>query len=271
MSHDRYRRQMSKGSAMVQHLGRALRGRAFFVFRDRRDPSQPQIIACHPPLSDDALLRALGSDHVVCEQVSEDASHHAFVGIASESAFDNQDLAHEMTAVAAQSLATEIFARTPSSVESFDAGTGLPDRDAFVAMLAERHGVARESYANTSLLVVDLDHFHRVIARFGDAGGEELMRSVGERLVTTLDTRVIVARLGGDRFGVLFPHEAGKSPETSGLSVATAVHDALRAPIRVADEDIFVTASIGVSLATRERRPSGLLHQADRAIALAKE
>ena len=75
MSHDRYRRQMSKGSAMVQHLGRALRGRAFFVFRDRRDPSQPQIIACHPPLSDDALLRALGSDHVVCEQVSEDASH----------------------------------------------------------------------------------------------------------------------------------------------------------------------------------------------------
>src|SRR6185436_19421163 len=125
MSHDRYKRHVSRASALLQHLGRAVRGsRAFFVFRDRSDPVQPQIIACHPPLTEEELLRCLGSRHMVYEQVSGDPSHQAIVGVVSEFAFDNQELAHEMTAVAAQSLATEIDAGSETS-ETLDGGTGL--------------------------------------------------------------------------------------------------------------------------------------------------
>jgi diguanylate cyclase (GGDEF)-like protein len=262
MSQDRYKRHVDKASALIQHLGRAVRGsRAFFVYRDRSDPAQPQIIACHPPLTDDELLRCLGSRHVVCEQVSEDASHTAMVGIVSDSAFDNDELAHEMTAVAAQSLAAQLC----TTAETFDGPTGLPDRAAFVHMLTQRIDASEGD--GVAVLVMDLDRFHRVIARFGDAGGEEIMRVVTTRLSDILDPRTVVARLGMDRLGIMLVPEA---TEESALAVAGLVHDALRAAIQVADEAIFVTASIGVALGMHEWRPSNLLHDADLAVSIAR-
>jgi diguanylate cyclase (GGDEF)-like protein len=266
MIQDRYRKHAHKASAMIQHLGRAVRGsRAFFVFRDRSDPSQAQIIACHPPLSDEALLRCLDSEHVVCESVSEDASHQAFVGIASDAAFDNEELAHEMTSCAAHSLASDI-----DEEATVDESTGLPDRDSFVMLLAERIEQDADGHNDVAILKIEIDRFHRVLASFGDEGGETLMRVIAQRLASILDSRSVIARLSVDRFGVLLPREACVRCETPAGDTAALVHAALRQPIEVDEQDIFVTASVGIAVGTQAWRPGNLLHDAGMAIAMAK-
>ena len=264
MIQDRYRKHAHKAAAMIQHLGRAVRGsRAFFVWRDRTDPAQPQIIACHPPLSDAALLRCFGGDHVVCERVSEDDTHHAFVGVASESAFDNHELAHEMTAVAAQSLASAIVVAEPDP-------SHVPGRDEFVALLSERINADPAGTSDVAVLVVEIDRLHRVLARFGDAGAEQLMRAVGQRFVEALDPRSCVARLATDRFGILLPAEACATCESPAAETAALIHGVLRDPIVIDEQDIFVTASVGIAIGTQAWRPANLLHDADLAIAMVK-
>jgi diguanylate cyclase (GGDEF)-like protein len=259
MIQDRYRRHVRSATRMLRHLGRSVAGsRAFFVLRDRSDPAQPQIIACHPPLSDDALLKCFGGEHVVCEQVEDDHAHHSYVGLAALAGFDNRELAHEMTVVAAETLATQA-----ASLTTIDAVTGLMDRDTFVALVDERAARGEGS----ALLIVDIDRVYRVVARVGDAGTDEFLRAVAVRLVEALDDEV-VARIGGDKFGVLLRADTG---EAAVLALATSLHQALRAPFRVADEDIIITASIGVAIATEPSPATALLHQADVGIALATD
>jgi len=260
MSHDRYKRHVSRASALLQHLGRAVRGsRAFFVFRDRSDPVQPQIIACHPPLTEEELLRCLGSRHVVMEQVSDDDRHSAVVGLVTDADFDNEELAHSMTAVAAQSLKTDICI----GAETFDAATGLPDRTAFLNLLTEKLDPSNPN--SVAVLVVDIDRFYRVVARFSDSGAEEALRNVGTRLRESIDPRFMIARLGLDRLGIVIPD----ATEDTALEVASAVHEALRPPVEVAGDSIFVTATIGVALGGHEWQPGNLLHGADLAVAVA--
>jgi diguanylate cyclase (GGDEF)-like protein len=262
MSHDRYKRQVTKASALIQHLGRAVRGsRAFFVYRDRSDPAQAQIIACHPPLSDEEILKCLGSPHLVCERVSEDARHTSMVGLVSEAAFENDEFAQEMTAVAAQSLATQMY----GSAESFDAISGLPDRPAFLDALARN--VVESDAQGVAILVVEIDRVHRVIAQFGEAGGEELMRLVAARLAVIFDPSTLIARLSPDRLGVLFRDGA---TEGSAVDAATLIHAALRHPIELAREAMFAAASIGIAISTHDWRPSNLLHDADLAVGMAR-
>lgn len=268
MIQNRYSRQIHKASAMIQHLGRAVRGaRAFFIYRDRSDPTQPQIVACHPPLSDDALLRAFESQNVVCSSVSEDDSHQAWVGIATDESLENTELAREMTAVVAQSMATELrsLALEGSPGASRDRDTGLPDRDAFDTRVAQ--AIARlvgNPQNAVVVMVVDLDRFFRVAARFGEAGGTEVIRIVGERLQDVAERNLCtVARIGNDRFGLLLIDEAAS---VTALQTAQAIHDCLKAPLNVGDEEIFVSASIGVAVGTEDMRACDLIQHADLAI-----
>ena len=257
MIHDRYKGHVRKARTMIRHLGRAVHGsRAFFVFRDRSDPSV-QMIACHPPLSDEALLRCLGSDDVVCEAVSEDAAHQAFIGIATSPAFDNRELACEMTTVVAETLALDA-----TTAMSADPVTGLPDRDAFTALLA-RHAAAKES---STVLVIDVDRIYRVVARFGEAGSTALLRALADRIVDTLPATP-VACLGRDKFAALLCH----SDEPAAVASAERIHAALHAPFQVLGEELYVTVSIAVAIGATPADSASLLHRGDIGIALATE
>jgi diguanylate cyclase (GGDEF)-like protein len=252
-------------AAAVRHLGDAVRGsRAFFIYRDLRDASQPSIIACHPPLTDAAMLRCLGSAQIVWESVSDNDGHSTLIGVATDSAFGNRELLTELTCLAAESLAGA------PALPVAETST-VPNRAAFIeqleAALNERpHGQSTWLAA----IVVDVDHFHRVMARFGDAGGEELLRILARRLITCLPAEALIASLGGDRFGVMIPVASGEDAEDRALAVAAEIQRAFSEPARLTGEDIIVTASIGIGFAGPGDRASKLLHDVDRAIGMAK-
>src|SRR3954469_19823687 len=87
MTSDLYRHHVNRAAAAVRHLGGAVRGsRAFFIYRDRSDASQPSIIACHPPLDDSAMLDCLGGGQLVWESVSDNDGNRALVGLATDDA-----------------------------------------------------------------------------------------------------------------------------------------------------------------------------------------
>lgn len=89
-----------------------------------------------------------------------------------------------------------------------DAVTGLLNRRAFEER-ARVELARRERYDQSfSLALLDLDGFNTANDRFGEAAGDELLRTTGA--ILTKHTRVMDAcfRLGGDEFAIIMPATA---------------------------------------------------------------
>jgi diguanylate cyclase (GGDEF)-like protein len=149
---------------------------------------------------------------------------------------------------------------------SRDSRTNLPDNPAFITRL----GVALEAVRfddsrQLAVVLVDLDRFHRVMARFGEAGSDKLIADVVERLKAGPHAEEFqLSRIGPDRFALLVHQDRA---EQSAVEVATWIHDCLRVPFLIGEEEIFVTASIGIALACGQDSAGEMVRDADAAIA----
>jgi diguanylate cyclase (GGDEF)-like protein len=150
-----------------------------------------------------------------------------------------------------------------------DTLTGLPNRalvlDRAAQMLAR---AARQPDIIAGALFVDVDSFKRVNDELGHAAGDQLLRTVGERLQSAVRNQDTVGRLGGDEFIVLA--ECAVDDTTLDL-LAERLTEILRQPVQLDDgRKIFsVTASIGVA-SGRYETPDALLRDADLALYAAK-
>jgi diguanylate cyclase (GGDEF)-like protein/PAS domain S-box-containing protein len=147
--------------------------------------------------------------------------------------------------------------------------TGLPNR----ILLADRleHALARvgRRRASVAVLFLDLDNFKFVNDSLGHEVGDQLLIAVAERLRVCLRPEDTVARLGGDEFAVLL-EDADRG---QAVRVAERVTQELRAPFPIGGHEVFVTASVGISLgASARRRGLGdLLREADQAMYRVKQ
>ena len=146
--------------------------------------------------------------------------------------------------------------------------TGLPNR----TMLFDRmHAALAESKAgdrSVAVLFCDLDNFKYINDCHGHALGDELLRAVAERLDASLDAGQLVSRFGGDEFVILAPDLGG----VEAAALAQRVTDNLREPFATSRGDLYITASIGISLESRDHASSeDLIRDADAAMYDAKE
>ncbi len=141
-----------------------------------------------------------------------------------------------------------------------DPVTDLPNRQLFFERLdgaARRH--AREDGA-FSVLYVDLDGFERINEEHGRDGGDRVLREVGQRLEPCVRPVDTVARMQEDEFILLLD---GVNNTSEPVRLAHRIHEALSAPIRIDNGELFSSASIGIALSqTGFEKPSDMVRDA---------
>ena len=147
--------------------------------------------------------------------------------------------------------------------------TGLAARPLFMHRLAgavER--VRRSPGPAVALILLTLDRFKLVNDGLGHQAGDELLRGIGRRIGEVLRPGTLAARLGGDEFGVLL--ERVYDPGLA-LRLGERLQRAVNQPFRVAGEEVYASASVGVALGGRDlTRAEDLLRDADIAAHRAK-
>ncbi|MEZ6792921.1 diguanylate cyclase domain-containing protein [Pseudomonas aeruginosa] len=146
--------------------------------------------------------------------------------------------------------------------------TGLGNRKAFDEQLGQALLRAGSGGSELALLYLDLDRFKEVNDRFGHDIGDALLRTVAERVRSTLRQPDKAYRLGGDEFAVLLEDSQENNPQR----LADRLLAALVQPIALNGERIdFVTPSIGIALYPRHAGDAeGLVRAADSAMYEAK-
>jgi diguanylate cyclase (GGDEF)-like protein/PAS domain S-box-containing protein len=150
-----------------------------------------------------------------------------------------------------------------------DGLTGLPNRLLMNDRLQQAIVQARRSGSQVALMFIDLDRFKMVNDSFGHMTGDSLLKQVAARLVRCLRDTDTVARLGGDEFTIMLPDVAGAQMVGE---VAQRVLGEFAQPFSDGDQELFVSASIGISLFPRDATaPDELVKHADTAMYSAKD
>lgn len=150
-----------------------------------------------------------------------------------------------------------------------DALTGLPNRVLLHEKLHHAIGEANHSGALIAVAFIDLDQFKFVNDSLGHAVGDELLKTMAQRLQSCMREGDVVARLGGDEFVILL---CGDLTEQGVGQIATRILAAVAQPCQVAGRDLSMTCSIGISLSSEGGLEiETLLRNADAAMYRAKE
>lgn len=143
--------------------------------------------------------------------------------------------------------------------------TGLPNRVLFL----DRTRRALSDRADNPLVVcfLDLDDFKAVNDAHGHGAGDQLLRTIGERLSASLRPGDTVARFGGDEFALLLE----RTDLAGAVVVVERLLDAISLPVDLGGVEVITHASIGIAASdTRHGDTDVLLAEADAAMYAAK-
>ena len=146
----------------------------------------------------------------------------------------------------------------------FDELTGLPNRE----QLFERLAAMVQSSAQTAVMVLEIDRFKRINDGLGVHIGDAVLRELAQRIVASVRSVDLVARRGGDEFGIVMAATPAEA-----LQTAQALLDDIARPILIEGHEVYLTCSIGTaaspadgdradSAETLLRHANAALHQA---------
>lgn len=149
----------------------------------------------------------------------------------------------------------------------YDKLTGLPNRALLMQRLQDAMAHSPEK-GHFALLFFDLDRFKTINDSLGHLTGDRLLVEMGDRLRHCLQPGDLIARFGGDEFIILL--ESLSAPEIA-TQTAAALLESLKTPFSLADYDLFVAASIGITVSDGSYQvPEDVLRDADLALYHAK-
>ena len=155
--------------------------------------------------------------------------------------------------------------------------TGLPSRSMFEELLELSITRAKHHEASVAVICVDIDDFRLVNDSLGRLAGDEVLNVVAGRLREAARETDLVARRSGDTFLLLLAdlEREGDDVEAAVARAETAaqrVLDALALPFRAGGTELYVSASIGISLFPQDGDETGsLLRNAEAAMLESKK
>jgi diguanylate cyclase (GGDEF)-like protein/PAS domain S-box-containing protein len=130
-----------------------------------------------------------------------------------------------------------------SHLAQHDSLTDLPNRLLLTDRLTEALSLASRYRRQLAVLFLDVDRFKHINDSLGHEIGDRLLQSIAQRLQGCVRASDTVSRQGGDEFVILLPEIA--HPDDAVLC-AEKILQAMRVPHRIDDQDMHVTASIGI-------------------------
>lgn len=156
----------------------------------------------------------------------------------------------------------------------YDPLTKLPNRRLLLERLKLAASINERIDGHVGVLLLDLDAFRSINDTRGHSAGDALLTCIATRLQETLGDGETVARLGGDEFAIMIESLDGE-PERMLRNLerrAIRVIDILARPSMLDGEEIYITASIGISLLDRDLlHPEDAIKHAETAMYQAKE
>lgn len=147
----------------------------------------------------------------------------------------------------------------------YDPLTGLPNRVRFEEVV--NAALAQRTSRPVIMMLIDLDGFSEINDSLGSGVGDQLLRSVGDRLRLSVRADDVVARLPGDEFALLLCRNANLAESTK---VAARILDSLRRPVVIGSVTVEVRGSIGLVLAGPLDDFEAVLRRAEAALGEAK-
>lgn len=151
-----------------------------------------------------------------------------------------------------------------------DSLTNLPNRNLFVETLKfalEKHKQHR-GY-NFAVLFLDLNRFKTINESLGHSIGNNLIQTVGKRLKEMIRGDDLLARFGGDEFGIILSNT--KSTDEV-VAFAQLIHQRFSQPFMISGREVFINASIGISFGNQAyAEAEEVLRDADIAMYYAKD
>jgi diguanylate cyclase (GGDEF)-like protein len=155
-----------------------------------------------------------------------------------------------------------------SHMAGHDALTGLANRTQLVGKLENALAAVPTRGGSIAVHFIDLDRFKNVNDALGHDGGDFLLKTVAERLRSVTRIGDTVARFGGDEFVVV---QTGVTGKDQAEDFARRLASAVTAPMKLSEQVIVATVSVGVALAPADgTNPERLLKSADLALYKAK-
>lgn len=147
--------------------------------------------------------------------------------------------------------------------------TGLPNRQLFLDRLGTVIGLAAQNpNVRPTVFMIDLDRFKLVNDRLGMSTGDTILLAVTRRLKRLLKPQDTLARISGDQFGLILVSEQDASKVAA---LAEAIGKAISVPIDFANQEIKLSASIGlVTWVDDNAIPDELMKDAELAMYQAK-
>jgi diguanylate cyclase (GGDEF)-like protein len=141
--------------------------------------------------------------------------------------------------------AARTYGKTLEALALNDPLTGLANRRLLADRMAMALIHARRNASAMAVIALDLDGFKQVNDTLGHGAGDQLLKTVAERLVATVRAEDTVARLGGDEFMLALWHVSGVD---YAAAVAARAIEAVAQPYTLEGKSVSITISAGVSV-----------------------
>jgi diguanylate cyclase (GGDEF)-like protein len=153
-------------------------------------------------------------------------------------------------------------------LENYDLLTGLPNRKSFNERLNGALAQMKRDRSQVAVLCLDVDRFQEINDSVDLAGGDAVLREIGNRIQSTLRKGDILARRASDEFAIALIDIANLGDV---MAYTNRLVDTFQRPFYVSDREIVCTTSVGIAIAPADGDTAAeILRHADIALAGAK-